>query len=443
MTSKTKPATAKPVTEAITETVTAPVATPKFLATIEPLVEGLEMTVEGVIEALISAKIIKGPTDKAANALASATAVRDEDFERAFFDALRTDLRLAVETLRNNASPTPIASVPTANASVIDQSQQAFNNILARPRERKGRSFLTGLSVESVAKVDDATVGVGIEVALAGQFRLFDVPRVLLEMMNEFVTNRMEEAAPPTYYELEREVARQDNSAVLAVLKVDPRFVTQASKHEFLARISNIWTPVLEFNKLLDGWVSTYNQAAGNPAAMMAAISAIGTGRRIAVVQAIPNTATLHGHAQLVTKAVNRAFAGRSIPAALALGYDAERITEYLTNPDIVRYTGCTNREELAQELTRRLGGNSVPTEFQSVEDALEQFILTVYNFERYAAKGSANEADVILSLWQIGQGLPWDRLRSATGKSSPNGTSPRRDDEPHPMGGRRNPFGG
>ncbi len=426
------------MSEPTIETVVSGVSA-KFLTVIQALVEGLEMTPDTVIAALISAKIIKGPTDKAANALVSATAVRDADFERAFPDALSSDLRLAVEALRLSASPAPIATAGGMSAAVVEQSP-VFTNVLAPPRGRKGKSFLTGLSVESVAKIDADTVGVGIEVALAAQFGLFDVPKVLLGMMDDFVSNRMEEAAPPAYYELERDVARQDNGAVLAVLKVDGRFVSQASKTEFLGRIAHVWGPVREFNKLLDGWVNTYNQAAGNPAAMMAAISAIGSGRRTVMATAIPNTSGLHGSAQLVTRAINRAFSGKAIPAALALGYDAERITEYLTNPDIVRYTGCTNREELAQELTRRLDGNAVPTEFQSIEDALEQFILTVYNFERYSAKGTAQEADVILSLWQIGQGLPWDRLVVPVGK--PSNGSPRRDpNDPHPVGSRRSPL--
>ncbi|HCC23099.1 TPA: hypothetical protein DF272_02880 [Candidatus Falkowbacteria bacterium] len=304
-------------------------------------------------------------------------------------------------------------AVPTAVevGSMMGSSSADLVNLLAPVPE--SRSMLDGLSLVQIGKIERTVVSNGIRAALASRAGLFDVPAYLLELMNDFVTNRMEEPAPQSYYDLEDEVAKQDNAEVLRLLKVSGRYTTKERKHEFLGRIGRLWQPAKTFQEQLQAWYEAYLKVAGSPAAMMAAMTSLAGGGRsvLPVVTSTPDTSPLHDGAQLVIQSINAAFAGRNIPAAMALAFDAERINAFLTSADVIRYTGSVNREELARTLGKRLGSTLVTPDYRRLENVLVQFVLSVYEIDARAPLGTPQELQYIMALYMLGQNIPWDRL--------------------------------
>lgn len=396
-----------------TPTSTVAVATPTTVAP-GPLWTSLITAFAGTIgkkpEEVTSAllPLVGDPTDEMAAALGNPDVVDDPTIKGAFSGVPIVKINLAISNLRAAAAPKAPVAVEIPEEAPLSRTSQYELLAPVPPSE----SFLTGLSLMQVGKVGRDEVINGIKVAIADRSGLFRASKFLLEMMDEFVTRRMEEAAPPEYYALEDEIAKQDNAEVLRLLKVSGRYVSAERKKEFLERIVGLWKPAFEFQQQLRAWVESYNTVVANPANLMQAVGALAAGRGARVTSMrLPDTAMLHDGAQLVIRAINMAYAGRVTPAAAALAFDAERINGFLTNPNVVRYTGCTNREELARVLSHKLGNTLVTSDYRRLENNLTQFILSVYEFDSRAPMGSPQEADYILALYDLGQGISWEKL--------------------------------
>ena len=422
-----------PVTATTVSTPSADVMNPKWLAAILPLAKRLGMEPTVVTEKILAAKLVGTPDDSGAETVVDSDAVSDSDLIAAFPDAPKGTLKKGIKEMREVASPKQVPVAPTAPTP-----QRTFVDLLA-PVPGDGKSMLVGLSLVQVGKIDRETVAAGVRAAIADRAGLFKVAGVLLEMMDEFVTKRAEEPAGQTYYDLEELIASENNADVLKLLKVDSRFVSKARKQEFLGRIGVLWEPARGFQQQLKSWYDSYLAVVGNPAMLMQGIAALASGAPMMGpgMMTAPETTQLHDGAQLVIQAINRAFAGRAIPAALALHFDAERINGFLTNPEVVRYTGCTNREELARLLAQKLGTGAIVTpDYQRLEQVLVQFVLSVYEIDSRAPAGTPQELQYIAALYQLGQTIPWDKLFESGGKLR-NGHA-----DPTPIGGRtrRNP---
>jgi hypothetical protein len=422
--------------------VSSPASTPatptqKWLNTIAPLAARIKMSAADVTEKILFEKLVSAADDSGAETIVDADAVSDDDLIGTFPVVAKGDLKKGIKDMRATAAPAPAPvahAAPTAPAA----PRTTMLELLAPVPGGSGSSMLTGLSLVQVGKIDRDVVAAGIRDAIASRAGLFSVSKVLLEMMDDFMTNRMEEPAGSTYYDLENLIASEDNAEVLRLLKVDSRFVSKARKNEFLERIGALWEPARGFQSQLKGWYDAYLATFGNPAMIAQTMaSALGGGGMVGPgMMSAPDTSALHDGAQLVIQVINKAFAGRNIPAAMALNFDAERINGFLTNTDVVRYTGCTNREELARTLASKLGtGTLVTPDYQRLEQVLVQFILSVYEIDTRAPVGTPQELHYIGALYQLGQSIPWDKL-SETGSSSRRRGNGHED--PPPIGGGR-----
>lgn len=397
----------------------------KWKAAIQPFATRLGKTVEEVTTAILATNIIASANDSSAEIIVDADSVKDEDFTRAFPNEPVATLRKAIKDLREAAKPATTTATAMAAASRVTE-------VLAQLPS--GESVLTGLSVAQVGKIERETVYRGIQVALAAKAGLYEVPRVVLHLMEDFVTNRMEEPAPKAYYDLEAVVARQDNAEVLKALEIDGRYVSQDRKREFVKRIELIWPAVRDFANVMERWYESYTKAAGNPLALMQLLSAAvsGSGAFMPTAIATPDTSGLYDAAQTVVQAINKAFAGRVVPAALALAFDAERINKLLSNPEIIRFTGATNREDLVRIIAKELKSALVTPEYRRLETGLGQYVLSVYELDKHAQPGAPKELQYIAALYQLGQSVSWEKVFGNVGGSSESY-------DPTPIGGRRN----
>lgn len=429
-------ATEAPVVQAtdVTSTIAPSIAmSPKWIEAIQPLVSRLGLTALEVTQAILTAKLVKIPNDDAVDVLTDPDSITNEDFSEAFPTATKGDLRRAVLEMRATGKPAPAtAAVAQSPIATSQQAQMAPTpTVLVPLPEGAQGSLLDGLALVQMGKVGLVEVSNGIRVALAAKAGLFKVPDILLSMMDDYVTNRMEEAAPPEYYTLEDEVASRENAEVLKVLKVDGRFVSKARKMEFLDRIEHLWEPARSFNEQLHRWQESYVGTTSTPAALVSLLAGANNPFGATMMPA-PDTSPLHDGSQLLIRSINMAFAGRSIPAAMALAFDAERINGFLSKSQVVLYSGCANREELVRALSAKVGSTLVTPEYKRLELSLVQFILNVYRFDEIAPKGSPQELRFIAELFQLGQSIPWEKLLSAKSTSV---ASSGRVESPFPLG--------
>ncbi len=340
------------------------------------------------------------------------------------------------------APAAPLAPNPAPAPGPFSGFGGGQSSLLAPVPAMEG-SFLDGLSQVQIGKINRNDVMNAVRVAIARKAGLFSVPPILAAMMMDYVKNRMEEQAPPEYYELEDEIVKQDNGDVLRALGVSGRYTTKERKEEFLESINRIWDPTQAFYGQLSEWVNSVNATLGGGVALTSIFANMATGGGFGAMMrpTLPDTSVLHESSQILVQAINRAFAGSSLPAATALASEAERINKFLMNPAVVRYTGCTNREELARTISGKIGGSLVTPEYRSLEQNVTQFVLSVYELDKLAVKGSQNEGAVFMELHNLGTGIRWERMfdnKPGTGRPNGRGSANGNGDD-----NRRPPAGG
>ncbi len=310
----------------------------------------------------------------------------------------------ALQTLK-----APVAEAASHAATTVNVS---FDAVL--PTVMSDSSWLEALKLGGVLKVDQSTVISAVRAALAHKVGLFAIPDILVRKMEEFA-DANEEQVDAEFFKLRKLLTRRSYAEIFeAIDGMDGSFVTEGRKKQLLARIDEkLWPAIVEFFQQLDAWQKAWMQGAANPAMMVNMFMAASGGASIMPpgMMQPPDTGVLRDHADAVSDAVNRVFAGTGVQIAAALAYDASRIKETLQSPRLPALVGAANREQMLKLL-----GVGVSATYPRLENNITRFVLATMQVKDQPAGNE--ELQYFGMLYMLGTQITWDQIsgRGLTG---------------------------
>jgi len=271
-------------------------------------------------------------------------------------------------------------------------------------------SFLNMLKVGGVLKIGMTEIIAAIKAWLANQIGLYQLPKVISDLMQK-IAEEQDEPCGPEFYSLQNLLIRRSYADIFTALEIDTVSVTQAKKDAFLKKIENtLWPALSEYHKQIISWVDSYRQISADPANMVAMLSvalASGNNNTVPIIQ-IPNTDVLHDAAKDIIDKINKVFASTGIVIARALAFDANKINEILENPALPAQVGASNHNQMINML-----GTNVSMEHIRLERNITCYALSVLELSSTTAESL--DFDYINALFTLGNAIPWDKLSSTT----------------------------
>ena len=299
----------------------------------------------------------------------------------------------------------PTAEEVAATAAPGTASLVSFDGVL--PAVPSDSSWLEALRTGGVLKVDQSTVISAVRAALAHRAGLFEIPDGLSKLMEHFADENNEQVNPE-YFKLRKQLTRRSYAEIFEAIEgLDGSYVTEARKNQLLGRIDqHLWPAIIAFYGQLKGWQEAWMQGAANPAMLMMAIASAtsgGTAMPPGMMQP-PDTGVLRDHADAVADAINKVFAGTGVQIAAAVAYDATKIKEILTNPNLPAMTGAANRDQMLRQL-----GVAVSATYPRLETNVVRFVLAIMQVKDQPAGNE--ELQYFGTLFMLGSQIPWDQL--------------------------------
>ncbi|MFH0957542.1 MAG: hypothetical protein V1897_02460 [Pseudomonadota bacterium] len=306
------------------------------------------------------------------------------------------------------AAFTPATATPQTISSMIP------TNVL--PQVPGDVSWLAALKVGGVLKFSTETVIGTVSAALAAKVGLYNLPNLLVEMMEKHAES-LEEPVPADFFDMQRQLTERNYAEIFAAIPgATGRYATQGRKTELLTRLeNNLWPSLIEFQNLLSSWFDSWQKAFANPAMMMTALASLAGGGGVMPqgMMQPPSTDPLRDAAENVIGCINRIFAGTGIPVAMALAYDAQQIRKALENPSLPAHVGAANREQMLRQLRV-----AVTSDYPRLELNLRQYALAVVELPNVTA--GQTELTYITALFQLGSAIPWDKLINGSVRTPP-----------------------
>lgn len=308
-----------------------------------------------------------------------------------------------VDNLR--PAPSTEAIAPTGQLNPV-----TFDSVL--PSVPTDESWLEALKIGGVLKVEQSSVIAGTRAALAHRGGLFEIPGILVKLMEDFADQNNEQV-DPEFFKLRKQMTRRAYADVFAAIDgLDGSYVTEKRKNMLFERIDQfLWPAIFTFYDQLKTWQEAWLQGTANPAAMMNSMMAlIGGGGTMppGIIQSQPDTGVLRDCADQVADAINKVFAGTGVQITAAIAYDAARIKETLSNPRLPALIGASNRDQMLTML-----GVSVPATYPRLEQNLTRFVLSILQAKDQPA-GNA-ELQFFGTLFMLGSQITWDQLRGGS----------------------------
>lgn len=315
------------------------------------------------------------------------------------------------------------AAIAPAAAAMASMGSMNFDALPPVPTEE---SWLSALRAGGVLKVDQSSVISVIRVALAQRVNLYEIPKLLVGLMEEYADTN-DEQVDPLFFKLRKELTRSSYAEVFeAIDGLDGSYVTEARKKKLMLRGDQyLWPAITSFNALLQGWYDAYTKGAMNPMLMMSNMAAmIGGGGGAALppgmLQQVPDTGGLRDGADAFADSVNKVFAGTGVQIAAALAYEAKRVRDTLSDVRLPALIGVANREQMLKKL-----GVAVPATYERLEKNLTQFVLATMQVKDQPSGN--HEIVYFYSLAMLGSQIPWDQLGvvvpgRANGRRRPSG---------------------
>jgi hypothetical protein len=352
-------------------------------------------------------KLVGDATDANLAILADEGNAPFEDFAGEFGGVPKPKLRAAVKALRAAVKPPAPATPATGGAA----SATMLNLLPAVPDDT---AFTAMLKVGGVLRVGETEVIAAIRASLASRTGLFELPRVLVDRMEEFA-DQQGEPCGADFYVLQRLLTRRSYAEIFAALEIEGgRVVTDARKKALLGKMDAIWDSLSGFQRQVVGWYESWMKGAANPGIIFAAFAAMAGSGSTGLPQGImqpPDTAVLRDAAEAFADAVNKVFAGMGIPIARAMAYDAAQIKEMLERPTIPALVGATSRDQMLKML-----GVNVSADYVRLEQNVTRYALAIM---KYPTIGAWNEEYAYLTaMFQLGNSIPWDKLQNEGGRS-------------------------
>lgn len=365
-------------------------------------------TVEEVTEAL--KQYLGEFNDTTADILADETSTPIEDLKPVLTESgpkiplpvMKHNLYL----LRGKEKAAELPAAAPAAASVPAASGFATDVLPAVPDDE---SFLEALKVGGVLRVGTTEVICAIRSALANRAGLYDLPKILLNLIEETAMS-MRKPSGPEFYELQKLVTQRSYAEIFKALEVPGEFATEGRKKQLLERVDpTLWDALYGFQNQLLGWRDTWSAGMANPMMMLSFMAMGSAGQQMPPgMMTPPDTAQLRDAAESVIETINAVFAGPSIPIARALAWDAQRVKKLLTDERLPVATGAVDTEQMLLKL-----GVAVTADYVRMERSIVRYALGIMEYPKVTPGNE--EYNYLGALLQLGLSIPWDKLPERT----------------------------
>lgn len=307
--------------------------------------------------------------------------------------------------------------IESPKETVIPTGQPSLDILPEVPNDT---SFMEMLKVGGILKVGKTEAIAAIRACLANQSGLYELPKVLMSLMEKFAEEQ-EEPCGPEFYSLQKLLTKRNYAEIFAALEIDTASVTQPKKDALLKKLQiTLWPALSGYHQQVVGWFNTYQQTAANPAAMVTMFSMLASGNSGAAAGMIqaPDTNVLRDAAEGVIDKINKVFAGTGIVIARALALDANNIKEVLENTSLPAQVGVSTHDQMIKML-----GVNVSADYVRLERNITRYALSIMEFPSVTAGQS--EFAYLTALFQLGNAIPWDKMNSKEVSTGIGGTFP------------------
>ena len=365
---------------------------------IQPFADAIGHTIEEITEALKPE--IGEPNDQALEVLG------DEKFTP--FASIRTclsGLNIPPAILRKNVQ------LLRSKPPVVEPTNMFTSPMTTLlPPILDDKSFIEALKVGGVLKVGVTEVTSAIKAVLARKVKLFDIPKILAEKMEQFA-EACDEPVGSDFFEIRNLVIKKSYADIMHALGIEGSFVTESRKESFLQRLeSTLWDEISNFQHQLAAWNKNWNETASNPAMLTSTIvsafagSGVGGNMMPAGMMQPPDTAHLKDAAESTITIINKIFAGFGIPIARALAYEAQKIKTILENDRLPMMIGATNKE-----LMLKMIGVDVSSDYVRLERNLVQYTVALMEYPKITS--GQNELLYLSEMLKLGVSIDFGRL--------------------------------
>ncbi|NTW21939.1 hypothetical protein HGA34_00145 [Candidatus Falkowbacteria bacterium] len=383
----------------------------QLLARIAAFAAAVSKTVEEVTEAL--KQYLGEFNDSTAEILADEASTPIEDLKPVLTDdgpkiplpVLKFNLYLlrGKEKVAEQPAAAPVpAAAPAASGFATD----------VLPAVPDDDSFLEALKVGGVLRVGTTEVICAIRSALANRVGLYDLPKVLLKLIEEKAI-KSRKPSGPEYYELQKLVTQRSYAEIFRALEVPGEFATEGRKNQLLDRIDpTLWDALFSFQNQLIGWRDSWSAGMANPMMMFSVMAMGSAGQPLPPgMMTPPDTAPLRDAAESVIETINAVFAGPSIPIVRALAWDAQRVKKLLTDERLPAACGAVDAEQMLLDLDV-----AVTSDYIRLERSIVRYALGIMEYPKVTPGNE--EYNYVGALLQLGLSIPWDKLPERSDKN-------------------------
>lgn len=270
-------------------------------------------------------------------------------------------------------------------------------------------SFLEILKTSGVQKPEDVTVMSGLKAFLASQAGLFELPKKLLNLIEKTSDSLQEPIDGAKFAELTVLVTQRNYAEILDVVNCRGagKFINETRRRQLLERVQNVLFPALgAFHNTLLAFRDNLRASVSGDLAFSLLL---GGGQMIpdelrGMAMTLPSVDPLKSAAEAVVVRVNQTFAGWGQATARVLASDALNIKKALEHPDLPKFAGFLNKEQMLIGL-----GINVTADDVQRERNLAQYTLAVLALNR--GLDTATELRLLSALSAIDSNIGWGRV--------------------------------
>lgn len=318
--------------------------------------------------------------------------------------------RRIVSSLQSTNASSVAASASASATAAATAATMNFDAVL--PQVPDDASWLNSLRTGGILKIEQSTVISAIRAALADKFGFYDIPKKLVDAMEEYV-EVTEEQVSDEFWKIRKQLTRRSYGDLFQALDgMDGTFVTEKRKTELLSRIDqSLWPALISFREALNNWQTSWMQGSANPNVLLNAIltaSGNGVGMPPGMMQP-PDCGILRDAAEAVNDSLNKTFRGTGVQITAALAYEANQVKSMIENPRLPILCGVPTRELLLKKLKV-----SIPATYTRLEQNLTKFVLGIMQSDKVPSGNE--EIQYFGMLYVLGLQIPWSEFANFPG---------------------------
>lgn len=400
-------ATKKPdpvVPEVATSGIVPNPASPKWTALVEKFATTVSHPVEVVGPHLQS--LVGTDDDTAVEMLENAIDTPDESVKALFAEDKIPPARLN-KAIREMRAVVPVAEVVPASAPRAASPMMAASQVqlLVAPGDDK---LFEALVIGGKPEFEPINISAVVRAAVASQHGLFGLPKKLQEVIRT-QARATHKPSPAVLIQIRQEMAkRSDQAAMFGDLLpgFTGTYVTAEDKAETIRQLHNVWPSLLAFQRRLRAFRDEAFTAmmTGGMAAQFGgqALQMQGIDPSMLVGTSLETNSYVDDSSGIIDS-LNMVFSDMGLYASRSLAGEAHRLLEIISKPELISAVGAANYEEMLRKL--EIGMT------KDIIRAQSNLVTWVLNVVSLADRNPAELPGVLLSLFNIGEQIPWDRL--------------------------------